>query len=84
MIPLSGWVLLAAAVITSPALWSGLVVGTMPLDVVLTRYLVVTAGCWLAFSLAADLVWPRSAPQPAGDDEPGRGLPEPEEPGDVH
>lgn len=69
MIPFSGWVLLAAALLTSPALWAGLVTGTMALDVALTRYLVVTAGCWVALSLAAGLLGPRPEPQPVRDDD---------------
>lgn len=58
MRPLSGWVLAVAAVLTSPALWAGLVDGTMPLDVTLTRYLLACAGSWVVLSLAADLIWP--------------------------
>ena len=61
MIPLSGWVLAAAALVASPALWSSLVEGVMPLDVALTRYLVATAACWVALSLASELIWPSSA-----------------------
>ena len=68
MIPLSGWVLLAGAVLASPALWSTLVAGTMPLDVALTRYLVATGGCWVVVSLVADLVWPTPA---GGPDDQG-------------
>jgi hypothetical protein len=58
VIPLSGWVLAAAALVASPALWSSLVEGVMPLDVALTRYLVATAACWVALSLASELIWP--------------------------
>lgn len=49
--PASGPVLVAAALIVSPALWHGLVLGELPLDVALTRYLVAVVGCWLALGL---------------------------------
>jgi hypothetical protein len=70
VIPLSGWVLAVAALVASPALWSSLVEGVMPLDVALTRYLVATAACWVALSLASDLIWPNGTPArgPATDD----------------
>lgn len=68
MIPLSGWVLAVAALVASPALWSSLVEGVMPLDVALTRYLVATAACWVALSLASELIWPSgAAASPATD-----------------
>lgn len=63
MMPLSGWVLALAAILTSPALWSGLVEGTLPLDVTLTRYLLAAGATWLVLSMVADLIWP-STPQP--------------------
>jgi hypothetical protein len=62
MIPLSGWVLAVSAVLTSPALWASLVEQTMSLEVALTRYLVATAACWVALSVATDVVWPTSTP----------------------
>lgn len=74
MIPLSGGVLLVAAVLTSPALWGTLVEGTMPLHVGLTRYLLATAACWVVLSVASDLVWP-DVPAPIEEhheDEPDR------------
>jgi len=58
MIPLSGGVLLAAAVIASPALWLSLVEQTMPIDVALTRYFIALGVAWLALSVLADLVTP--------------------------
>ena len=58
MIPLSGGVLLAAAVVASPALWLSLVEQTMPIDVALTRYFIVLGIAWVAISLLADLVTP--------------------------
>ena len=60
MRPLSGGVLAVAAVLTAPALWSGVVEGAMPLDVSLTRYLLACAICWVVLSVAADLIWPTS------------------------
>ena len=44
MSPLSSGVLGAATLVSSPALWLGLVDRTLPLDVALTRYLVALAG----------------------------------------
>ncbi len=61
MRPLSGGVLAVAAVLTAPALWSGIVEGAMPLDVSLTRYLLACAVCWVVLSVAADLIWPTTA-----------------------
>lgn len=80
MIPLSGWVLAVAAVLTSPALWSSLVEGQMPLEVAVTRYLVAVGVCWVALSVMASLALPspgaarvRSDERP--DDGPDRAVP---------
>lgn len=62
MIPISGSVLLVAAVLCSPALYSTLVTGSMPLEIGLTRYLLVTGVCWVALSVAASVVWPTRVP----------------------
>lgn len=79
MIPLSGWVLAAAALITGPALWASLVEHTMPIDVALTRFLLVTAGCWVAFSVAAELLRPVPAARAiAGEDGSDQHSPEPD------
>lgn len=59
MIPLSGGVLTAAAVVSSPALWGGLE-GTMPIDQALTRYLIAVAVCWLVLAIVIDLTFPSS------------------------
>lgn len=77
MSPLSGGVLTAAAVVASPALWSSLVDGTMPLDVGLTRYLIAVAICWALFSLVAELAFPapgsiKPKPEPAAAESPER------------
>ena len=61
MSPLSPRVLGAATLVSSPALWLGLVDRTLPLDVALTRYLVALALCWGALSLVATWAFPDSA-----------------------
>ncbi len=58
MSPLSGAVLTGATVVASPALWSSLVDGTMPLDVALTRYLIALGICWALFTLVAEFAFP--------------------------
>ncbi|NYG57054.1 hypothetical protein [Nocardioides perillae] len=58
MSPLNGTVLLAAAVVASPALYGGFVGGTMPTDTALTRYLVAVGACWVLFSVMVELVLP--------------------------
>ena len=57
MSPASGTVLGAAAIVASPALWSSLVDGSMPLDVGLTRYLVAVGVCWVLLSVLGELVF---------------------------
>lgn len=61
MTALSGRILLAAGVVTSPAWWSTLVEQAMPLEVTITRFLIAVAIAWVAFSLAEEFLWP-SAP----------------------
>ena len=68
MSPLSPAVLGGAAVVASPALWAGVVDGTMPLDVALTRYLIAISICWAVLSVVAELAFPtpgsvRTAPE---------------------
>jgi hypothetical protein len=58
MSPLSSGVVLAATVVSSPALWLALVDRTLPLDVALTRYLIALALCWAAMSLVATWALP--------------------------
>jgi hypothetical protein len=58
MSPLSTGVLGAATLVSSPALWLGLVDRTLPLDVALTRYLVALVLCWAAMSLVAAWAFP--------------------------
>ena len=62
MIPLSGGVLLAAAIVASPALWLGLVEQTMPIDVAVTRYFIVLG---IGFVMLAVLTR-YHGPKPAG------------------
>jgi hypothetical protein len=58
MSPLSPHVLGAATLVSSPALWLGLVDQTLPLDVALTRYLIALALCWAALSVVAAWAFP--------------------------
>ncbi len=61
MSPLSVPVLGAAALVASPALYAGLVEGTMPIDLALTRYLVAVGVCWGLLSLLVELALPSAA-----------------------
>lgn len=58
MSPISGAVLTGATLMASPALWSSLVEGSMPLEVALTRYLIAVAICWVLMSLVAEFALP--------------------------
>ncbi|MCX6397873.1 MAG: hypothetical protein NTV23_15405 [Propionibacteriales bacterium] len=58
MSPLSGWVLGAATVVASPALWSTFVEGSMPMDVALMRFLIAVPISWLLISLVAEMAFP--------------------------
>ena len=58
MSPLSTRVIGAATVVSSPALWLGLVDRTLPLDVALTRYLIALVVCWAAMSVVATWAFP--------------------------
>jgi hypothetical protein len=58
MSPLSTGVLGAATLVSSPALWLGLVDRSLPLDVALTRYLVALVLCWAALSVVATWAFP--------------------------
>jgi len=58
MSPLSTGVLGAATLVSSPALWLGLVDRTLPLDVALTRYLVAVVLCWAALSFVVTWAFP--------------------------
>jgi hypothetical protein len=58
MSPLSTGVLGAATLVSSPALWLGLVDRTLPLDVALTRYLVAVVICWALLSVVTTWAFP--------------------------
>lgn len=60
MKPVSGAMLLVAALLTSPAL-AGAVRGAVPVDVALARYLVVAGVCWVLLTIAAELFWSEPA-----------------------
>ena len=81
--PLNGFVLGAAAVVSSPALWLSLVEGTLPLDAALTRYLISVALCWAGLNVLIQMTASRPAPQPlrapeeAGSDQPAHGAGDP-------
>lgn len=70
MRPVSGPTLVVAALLTSPAL-VGAATGAMPLDVALSRYLLVVGLCWVLLSAASEWLW--SAPEPAASGEPAPG-----------
>lgn len=56
--PLSARVLIAATVVSSPALWLELVDRTLPLDVALTRYLVALVLSWVGLSVVTTWAFP--------------------------
>jgi hypothetical protein len=58
MSPLSAPVLGGAALVSAPALWNALVLGTDSPTFALTRYLVSVLVCWLAFEVVGMLVGP--------------------------
>jgi hypothetical protein len=56
MRPVSGTMLLVAAVLTSPAL-AGAFTGAVPVDVALARYLVVAGVSWVLLTVAYEWFW---------------------------
>ena len=72
MIPLSGGVLFAAAIVASPALWLSLVEQTMPIDVALTRYFIVLAIAWVGLSILVDLTTPGTTVRVESEEQPER------------
>lgn len=66
--PLSVPVLGTALLVSSPALYRALVLGTTPPLVGLSRFLVAVLVSWAAFGLLAMLVGPPPAPQRAEDE----------------
>lgn len=78
MSPFSPLVLLGAALVSSPALWSALV-GRQDPTVGLSRYLIAVALCWGAGSLLTMLVGPPAAPaRPSGAKQPASPEQQPE------
>ncbi|QBX55225.1 hypothetical protein EXE58_07010 [Nocardioides seonyuensis] len=69
MKPLSGLVLVVAALLTSPAL-AGAAAGEMAFDVALTRYLLAVGVCWVLLTVASEWFWsePGVDLAPAKDD----------------
>lgn len=72
MKPVSGAMLVIAALLTSPAL-AAAAEGTMPVDVALARYLVVAGICWVLLTVAAEWLWSEPAAAPAVADAPAAG-----------
>lgn len=52
--------LVIAAILTSPAL-AAAATGAMPLDVALSRYLLVTGLCWVLLTAASEWLWSEAA-----------------------
>ncbi|MGN6250495.1 MAG: hypothetical protein ACTHNS_01635 [Marmoricola sp.] len=72
--PFSSLVLGSAAVVASPALYQGLVAGTMPFHVTLVRYLVATLVSWAAISLVTELVLGSGSATPAPVEEQAKDI----------
>jgi hypothetical protein len=69
-----------AAVMSSPALYMGLVTGDLPLDVALTRYLVAVVVVWVGLSVLAMLVGSPPRPEPVDVEPEPEPAPQPESP----
>ena len=70
MRPVSGPALVVAALLTAPAL-ADAAAGTLPLDVALTRYLLVVGLCWVLLPAASEWLWVK--PGAAATGEPASG-----------
>jgi hypothetical protein len=76
MSPASFTVLGPAALVSSPALYAGLVTHALPLDQMLTRYLVAVGVVWAALSVLAMLVGsPTPTPVPVEAEDTPEQLP---------
>ncbi len=66
----------AAALVTSPALYQGLVLETIAIDIALIRYFIALMVCWVALSTVEMLVGepPRPKPAQAQPDTPADAL----------
>jgi len=69
MRPVSGPTLVVAALLTSPAL-AGAATGALPLDVALTRYLLVVGLCWVLLTAASEWLWGEPEPVATGEPSP--------------
>lgn len=67
MKPMSGFTLVVAAVLTSPALASA-AVGEMAVDIALTRYLLAVGVCWLLLTVASEWFWSEPTAAPVRDE----------------
>jgi hypothetical protein len=72
MRPVSGPTLVVAALLTSPAL-ADAAAGALPLDVALTRYLLVVGLCWVLLTAASEWLW--GEPDPVATGEPSSASP---------
>ena len=68
MSPASGTVLVAAAIVASPALWNSLVAGSIPLNVGLSRYLVAVGVCWVLGAIGG-LIFPKPTSRVADEQD---------------
>jgi hypothetical protein len=76
MSPASFPVLGLAALAASPALYNGLVTKTLPMDQMLTRYLITVAVVWAALSVLAMMIGsPKPQPKSAVVQPPGEEVP---------
>jgi hypothetical protein len=57
-------VLALAALVCSPAIWQCLVSHTVPMQVMLERYVLVVLGCLLVSEVVRRLLWPPAPPAP--------------------
>jgi hypothetical protein len=88
--PFSGWVLGGAAVFSSPALYSALVAGSLPLETAAVRFGIALVVVWVGLSMLTSLVKGTSPPAAgAGGSDivphslPGVDGPAPVRPADV-
>ncbi|MDT0200782.1 hypothetical protein [Nocardioides sp. AE5] len=78
--PASPPVLLAAALVVSPALWQAFVVGDLPMGTALTRFLLAVVASWVVLSVAISLL-PERKPAHREKDSAAEPTPVPVNPG---
>ena len=71
--PISGVVLLIAAVLASPALWGAFVEGSIPVDAALLRYLIVVGITWACLSVISTFAWAPRKPALVQETKPNSG-----------